>query len=204
MEVDKISLGQLVTTEEERDAIHIAVIPVTAGQNLSPGIRVELNAAGEAVFTGSEQSIGIVDPFLRAVIGKGHRFWLLLNPYTITSLKHNWTHPAFDTHPEPPATTTVVSSRIPIKASRIPSAKKKKPVDKQAAKEWIEDYASQLDIDYGDLMQGAHDYLDYDDYYSKGGTLEGISTSEGFWRHFKIVTGRDIEDKDTNFFACSC
>lgn len=86
-------LGKLCDETDRRDAVHIALAPVTAAQALLPGQRVELNGKGEATF--ATEGIGIVDPFLQEPVKKGDRFWLMLLPGTITGLRHQWTHPAF-------------------------------------------------------------------------------------------------------------
>jgi hypothetical protein len=86
-------VGQLIAGEARRDAIHVAVAPVVAAHTLRPGDHVGLRPDGRAAE--ASNPIGIVDPFLRAPVAEGQRFWLFLYPNTITSLRHVWTHPAF-------------------------------------------------------------------------------------------------------------
>lgn len=102
---DTPNIGHLVEDgERRRDAIHIAVAPVTASQDLDPGDHVALVAGtDETVYwDNGEGPTGIVDPFLTNTVKKGQRFWLFLYPNTITGLRHIWTHPAFTTSKEPP------------------------------------------------------------------------------------------------------
>ena len=90
-------LGELITDgERRRDAIHIALAPVTASQPLSPAQPVGLIEEGNLELVGPcEQNIGIVDPFLKGPVNTGDRCWLFLYPNTITDLRHIWSHPAF-------------------------------------------------------------------------------------------------------------
>ena len=94
--MDTLKLGQIIEGEQHRDAIHIAVAPVEAAEQLRPGEQVGLLADGRASKAAHVALVGIVDPFLRVTVLKGDRFWLWLTPYTITSLRHEWTHPAFE------------------------------------------------------------------------------------------------------------
>ena len=88
-------LGRVITGTAERDAIHIAVAPVIAGERLSPGFHVCM--IGDEAFAAGRDLVGIVDPFLLVDVEPGQRFWLYLYPGSITSLRHEWTHPAFPT-----------------------------------------------------------------------------------------------------------
>src|SRR5438105_2038127 len=90
-------LGQLIENgDRRRDAIHIAVAPVTAAERLAPGQHVGLVREGNLELVGPcDDNIGIVDPFLTEPVESGSRFWLFLYPGTITGLRHVWTHPAF-------------------------------------------------------------------------------------------------------------
>jgi hypothetical protein len=83
-----MKLGEIITGDEKRDAIHIAVAPVTASVKLYPGERVGVDGK-------NLPHVGIVDPFLNGPVLPGQKFWLFLFPNTVTSLRHEWTHPAF-------------------------------------------------------------------------------------------------------------
>lgn len=88
------NLGQTPAADARRDAVHVAVAPVVAGQRLSPGEHVGFGGNG-LVYPGMSPVIGVVDPFLVETVKPGQRFWLYLYPGTVTSLRHVWSHPAF-------------------------------------------------------------------------------------------------------------
>jgi len=97
-------LGVAPTEADERDAVHIACVPAIARGKLFPGQEVGIvktdwygkERPGKIIIDRTHIAIGIVDPFLRESVQPGERCWLLLYPGSITSLRHAWTHPAFD------------------------------------------------------------------------------------------------------------
>lgn len=91
-------LGRLVEGNLGRDAVHVAIVPVEAGQELWPGGHTGIGEDGLAynALMRNVKAVGIVDPFLATSVDKGQRFYLCLFPGTITSLRHVWSHPAFD------------------------------------------------------------------------------------------------------------
>lgn len=93
-------LGKIITADDAgRDAVHVAIAPVTAGEKLLPGQGIRLSD-GRA--KADEKWDGIVDPFLASPIFEGQRFWMWMRPGSITSLRHAWTHRALDGDPTDP------------------------------------------------------------------------------------------------------
>lgn len=91
-----IKFGKLITDKQEKDAVHIAVAPVVAGHKLEPGNSIGfIKDDNRTVGTQAGKLIGIVDPFLTDIVKNGEEFWMFLYPNTITSLRHDWSHPEF-------------------------------------------------------------------------------------------------------------
>lgn len=89
------TLGTIIDETAKRDAIHIAVEPAIAAEKLFPGQDVGLNVDGKGRAGRCDNPVGIVDPYLRNFVTEGQRFWLLVYPRQITSLRHVWSHPNF-------------------------------------------------------------------------------------------------------------
>lgn len=91
----QVELGKLADATAERDAIHLALYPAVAGEQLKPGQRVGVSkVTGHAL--ASLPYVGVVDPFLDRPVEKGERFWLCVRPGEVTGLRHHYTCPAFD------------------------------------------------------------------------------------------------------------
>jgi hypothetical protein len=184
------ALGKIVPNDSPlgRDAVHIAVIPVVADDDLDPGKFVKLNNRGRAEPADSRrEAIGIVDPFLAIGPGVGDRFWLFLFPGTITSLKHEWTHPAFPSSPPQHQQQNAQPER-------------------QASAEWIKNFAEEIQQPYDSLMSAANDWVEYGEYtftHSEAYKDVPYSRWEEFWYHYEVVTGMRPREKDV-FFTCSC
>ena len=95
------TLGMIHFKPEARDAIHLAVEPVKAVQDLQPGQRIgiinnEALPAGTKLASGTTVPYhGIVDPFLPEGPKTGQFFWFVMAPRMVHSLRHVWEHPDF-------------------------------------------------------------------------------------------------------------
>ena len=185
--------GKLLNGDAGRDAIHLAVYAVTTDERLFPGQHVGIASFGDdgiKVSASAEALIGIVDPFLDGSIYPGQWFWLTLYPRTITSLRHEWTHPAFDVTVT--ATPAILDPKVQSEA-------------------WLRNYAEEIDETLNTLIQAADDWVrDGDWFYGAErhgyrGKFEGIRTHPDFWHHYQAYKGVVVDlGKQENFFTCSC
>lgn len=203
------TLGMIIGPDEKRDAIHLAVEPVVAGEDLRPGEPVLLTD-GIAFSTRRyrpdrpvNEPVGIVDPFIEGRVGKGDRFWLVVYPRQITSLRHVWTHPAF---PE---------ADVPGPAA-APTPKEQR---RRESELWLRRFISTHDCpSYETLINaatGRHELNRVPGKYHESWNKEGVLHFTGydahgeippeFWDHVSIVAGRTIPQSErAQEFSCSC
>jgi hypothetical protein len=198
------TLGTIIDENAKRDAIHVAVEPVRAGEPISPGDIVLIRDGFSYAAESKETAVGIADPFLERDIDPGQYFWMLVMPRTITSLRHVWSHPAFE--------------------DKEPAAEP--PLDKAASEAWLREFCSGADcpgyddviaaatgknIYEGEKLEGVMGvrYPDYYGTYNDGEYLHfggrdahGVIPDE-FWTHVEIVTGKRGL-KRAKYFSCSC
>ncbi len=91
-------VGTILTGPQQRDAIHMAIAPVFAAEDLQPGQHAGLIRGGatDRVTGDTDEHLGIIDPFLKQTVKAGERCFLFLYPGTISSLRHEWTHEKFN------------------------------------------------------------------------------------------------------------
>lgn len=79
-----------------RDAVHIAVGPIEAGERLYPGMKVKI-IDGKIYLASRYDYDAAVSPFIDEVefVEQGQFCWIMMKPNTITSLRHLWTHDKF-------------------------------------------------------------------------------------------------------------
>jgi len=172
-------LGRLADANSERDAVHIAIVPMVAAEDLTAGQKVYVVDGEKAVATPPATAIGVVDPFLSAGARKGERFWLCLYPGSITSLRHDWTHPAF----------------TPQESAKASSLK------------WLEGFAKVIDYELSVFLGKMDEFYCSDrDRFSTYG--ESMNDLEASWPeicfHYSNISGNKIDPGHYVSFSCSC
>jgi hypothetical protein len=124
-----------------KDAVHVAIVSVRAGQHLSPGDECTMNEHGEAI---KGKGLGVVSPFVRGDVLCGQSFWLMLFSSEVTTVKHEWVHPKFDF--KPPT----------------------KDIEKN---KYLERYAKDLEITYEQLMDACGNAVHNETTTEYSGTL---------------------------------
>ncbi len=184
------TLGTIIDEHQKRDAIHLAVEPVIAGHILDPGDHIMVRN-GVASVARPGKGLGIVDPFLIGRIEKGQRFWFVMYPRQVHSLRHVWTHPAFPDEAGTPA---------PITRDQ-----------KEISEAWLRQYARRVNCYLSDNGDDAYIAL-MDGIRSKALTYQGtdmhclsdLQDADELQRHASIVLGYPVIWGDFEYFSCSC
>lgn len=179
------TLGTIIDDKQGRDAIHLAVEPVIAGERLKPGQDVGLK---DGVAIWDTDWLGIVDPFLKNPVQKGERFWLVVYPRQITSLRHVWEHPGFPAQ---------VISEAPSKSE---------------SEKWMRAWAMEhTSYDYygsddgGKLSEdGAYSFAINAGHNLSVGPYEDARDhiDNEWWAHWEAITG--CRGQRGEYFSCSC
>jgi len=183
---DDLKLGQIITGEAHRDAVHIAVVPLEAGERLYRGSEVRLKLDSHTIALQGDYfgGIGIVDPFLDTYgVEKGQRFYCFLKPGSVTGMRHHWQHPSFD---KPLQVSTNESER------------------------WLREFCDEWNFDWNELIREASSYSN-DRYVVAQGTDLHSASELGkdehlFWEHLEKYTGKkfDQNHRDDMGWSCSC
>ncbi len=183
-------LGKLITkTDASRDCVHIAIVPLIAGEQIWRGEFIKLaygtaNVALKAETAYGDDVIGVADPYLSQYrIEKGQRFYGFLTPGTVTGMTHRWQHPAFDNPPQP----------------------------KDEHEKWLREFCDKWNFRFDDLIQAGvseneGDYVTAHgrDIHSRRDFDDGEETE--FWMHLEAFTGREFseEHRARERWSCSC
>jgi hypothetical protein len=212
-----------------RDAIHLAVEPVICGPDwLEPGQHVAI-ANGVALAADRYMATGIVDPFVNRTIRPGEKFWFVVLPRTITSLRHVWSHPAFpeaqavaDTDPHyvwgfPVDTSESVSkadmtrlveemAAMPHSLDNVHGFIPEQSMAMARMKEWCNKIGERYDY----IMDEAKLFVDSGgDTYTYGekdsGKFNTVDMPDWFWETYQEIVRSEVpQELRRSFFTCSC
>jgi hypothetical protein len=192
---DTISqIGKRLAPTQQRDAVHIAVCPVRCTEHFLPGEHVGIKD-GKAIKNrgGSVECVGILDPFMpHCMVGDEYVF-VFLYPGSITSLRHEWTHPKIDA-----PIALVAAAPAPVN-------------DRAVSEAWLRQYAKRVNSYFADNGDQAYETLMED---IRGGTITYHGTdmhsfgelqdADELQHHASIVLGRQVNWGEFEYFSCSC
>lgn len=174
----------------KKDAIHVAIATVKAGEDLSPGDWVGFQDQEGVAFKDAHW-LGIVNPFSNGPVKKGQDFQLYLKPNSVTSLTHQWEHPLFNRDPD----------RIAI------------------AENWLKfvcnynEYWGEQEEEYDNYSRIVRDFKAGDlgfwasgDDFSEKYNSNKDGFRKKFWDNLEVVTGvmATKEQREQEYFSCSC
>lgn len=204
------TLGKIIDETQKRDAIHLAVEPVIAGEDLKPGQHITVEN-GIARKTRIGEGLGIVDPFLPKTVMQGERFWFVMYPRTIRSLRHVWSHPAFpDEAPLEGLPSEMNAIQVFEGDGERHDPKTRKARETAAAEAWLRQYAQRVNHAI-DNPQQAYETL-MDDIRNKAITYRGtdmhslgdLKDADELRENASIVLGHEVRWEEFEYFSCSC
>ena len=107
--------------------------------------------------------------------------WMFLLPGSITSLRHEWTHPLLEE--SGPADNP--------KAKRLATAERR-----------LKELADDAGISYNRLLEGMEDHANSGDWIHLGTDTPNVY--DEVWDDYELVTGNSRKDGESHFFSCSC
>lgn len=187
--MSELTFGKKIVGPQQRDAIHIAVMPVTCrGKWLAPGAKVKFvfgskDEVMECRENEEGDAVGVLDPYLTGYISDGDRVWLFLRPNTIIGLRHEWMHPLIDA--------------APVSASE--------------SEIWLRRFADEWCFDYKEMISQASS-LSRDEWgnyiVAQGRDLHHRSElgedHDLFWKHLETLTGQTFGEEHREKFGWSC
>ena len=186
------TIGKKLSELLPRDAVHIATYAAVAGETLIASEHItitDFTARTARVAMNLNDAIGIVDPFITEAIKEGEMFWVFIYPRTITSLKHEWSHPSIDKSESHARETAVLQVRERLLGD---------------SKAWLEEY---LETNVGISLSTFLYALSYDDLRDEYIVISGEDANgrmtEEFWDHVEVVTNQKYPDRPT-YFSCAC
>ena len=162
-------LGSKVTEPSLRDALHVPVVPLRAGEKLRPGQRVRLGERSNTIVGTSplhSEPIGIVDPFLDEIVERDETVWVLMMPGTTQNVRHEWKSKALEGVSE----GTEALFEVALEIARICGVSTKQLYE--AAEKYC--------------RTGEASSIEKDDF-----AFQRVTPAqwEKFWLHFKVETG---------------
>lgn len=196
------TLGTIIGPNEQRDAVHVAVIGVVATESLRPGEKISVIGTRLAE---RDEPNAVVDPFLQQAVQKGEYFWAFMNPRRITDLRHAWSHPdVLDEGQAPPPPVEPDPDQLTME--NVFDALAGHP----QAMEVLKETAKDAEMPVGKLIKAATKYQETGDYLTfDEDVYPELADPEGFWSAWEKVTGKkaDIkadEGRRGHFFRCGC
>ncbi len=177
------NIGHLIEGPAARDAIHIAVAPVRAGVRCDPGVRVGMLPDG-SVSPHVWPKVGVIDPYLESQVEAGQQVWLFMFPGTVTGLRHEWSHPAFE--------------RVEATAE-----------EKAAAEQWVRNYAAACNVNLPDADEAFDHFMrEFDEgllsfYGTDCVNAKDAPDAENLFKNLSIMLGRRVGPASFRV-TCSC